>query len=159
MKKFTTAEIRDLLNQLSRGEISFSQMVEIMNERVSERVSEWIRHELEHCNKQQNKTKAKVTVAEIRDLLNQVYRGEISISRMEEMVNEAEDTPAELKKGDLAIFWEEKKKYATIRIYDQSTINESEGYLRHKDNIGSNWKNAIKFESKEQYEQLIKGEI
>ena len=45
-----------------------------------------------------------------------------------------------LKKGDLAIFWEEKNKYATIRIYNRPTINESEGYVRHKDNIGSNWK-------------------
>ena len=63
----------------------------------------------------------------------------------------------QLKKGDLAIFWEEKKKYATIRIYDQ--LKESDEYVRHQDNIGSNWKNAIKFESKEQYERLIKGEI
>ena len=68
-----------------------------------------------------------------------------------------EDIPAELKKGDLAIFWEEKKKYATIRIYDQS--DGSGTRLRHQDNIGSNWKNAIKFEGKEQYERLIKGEI
>ena len=85
-------------------EVSFTRMVEIMNERVSERVSERIRHELEHCNKQQNKMKAKVTVAEIKDLLNQVYRGEIRFSRMVEMVNEAEDIPEEPKKGDLAIF-------------------------------------------------------
>ena len=105
MKKFTTAEIRDLYGQVVMGEISFSRMTEIMNERVSE----------------------------------------------------ADDTPEEPKKGDLAIFWEEKKKYATIRIYDQS--KESEEYVRHQDNIGSNWKNAIKFESKEQYEKLLKGEI
>ena len=37
----------------------------------------------------------KITTAEIKDLLNQVYRGEISFSRMVEMVNEAEDTPEE----------------------------------------------------------------
>ena len=154
-KTFIKQEIRDLLNKVIMDEVSFTRMVEIMNERVSER----IRYELEHCNKQQNKMKAKVTVAEIRDLLNQVYRGEISFSRMVEMVNDAEDIPEKPKKGDLAIFWEEKKKYATIRIYDRPTINESEGYLRHKDNIGSNWKNAIKFESKDQFERLINGEI
>ena len=62
-----------------------------------------------------------------------------------------------LKKGDLAIFWDEVKGYAIIRFYDRS--NESEEYLRHKDNIGFNWANAIKFESKEQYERFIKGEI
>ena len=105
MKKFTTTEVRNLFNQVMREDIGFSEMVEVLNERVSE----------------------------------------------------AEDIPEEPKKGDLAIFWEENKKYATIRIYDQS--KESEEYVRHKDNIGSNWANAIKFESKEQYERLIKGEI
>lgn len=34
MKNFATAEIRDLLNQVYREEISFSRMVEIMNMRV-----------------------------------------------------------------------------------------------------------------------------
>ena len=113
MKTFTKQEIRDLLNKVIMDEVSFTRMVEIMNERVSERVSE------------------------------------------------VEDIPKKPKNGDLAIFWEEKKKYATIRIYDQSKeqSNESEEYVRHKDNIGSNWKNAIKLESKEQYERLIKGEI
>ena len=63
----------------------------------------------------------------------------------------------ELKKGDLAIFWDGVKKYAAIRIYDRS--NESAGYLRHKDIQGLNWANAIKFESKEQYERFIKSEL
>lgn len=36
MKKFTTAEIRDLYGQVTMGEISFSRMVEILNERVVE---------------------------------------------------------------------------------------------------------------------------
>ena len=63
----------------------------------------------------------------------------------------------ELKKGDLAIFWDDYKEFAIIRIYDQS--NESDEYFRHKDTQGVNWKNAIKLESKEQYERLIKGEI
>jgi len=40
MKTFTTAVIRGLLNQVYREEISFSRMVEIMNERVNERVNQ-----------------------------------------------------------------------------------------------------------------------
>ena len=63
----------------------------------------------------------------------------------------------ELKKGDLAIFWNGVKKYATIRIYDRS--NESAEYLLHKDIQGLNWYNAIKFESTEQFEKLINGEL
>ena len=78
----------------------------------------------------------KFTKQEILELYGQVTMGEISFSSMVEVINrrvsDAADIPEELKKGDLAIFWEEKKKYATIRIYDQS---------------------------KEQYERLIKGEI
>ena len=63
----------------------------------------------------------------------------------------------ELKKGDLAIFWDDSKEYAIIKFYDRS--NESEKYIMHKDNVGFDWKNAIKLESKEQYERLIRGEI
>ena len=62
----------------------------------------------------------------------------------------------ELKKGDLAIFWDEDKKYAVIRFYDRP--NESEECFRYKDKMGNVWANAIKFESKEQYERLIRGE-
>ena len=40
MKPFTKQEIRDLLNKVIMDEISFTRMVEIMNERVNERVSE-----------------------------------------------------------------------------------------------------------------------
>ena len=105
MKKFTTEEIRGLFNRVMMGEISFSEMVEVMNE----------------------------------------------------MVSEAEDIPAELKNGDLAIFWDNNKEHAIIRFYKK--LNEREEYFQHKDQSGFYWKNAIKFESKEQYERLIKGEI
>ncbi len=105
MKKFTTAEIRDLLNRVMIEEISFSEMVEVINE----------------------------------------------------MVSEAEDIPEELKKGDIAIFWDDSKKCAIIRMYYR--LNEGVEYRRHQDIQGLNWDNAIKFESKEQYERLIKGEI
>ena len=64
----------------------------------------------------------------------------------------------ELKKGDLAIFWDDDRKIAVIKSYDRS-IRIKEEYFRHKDQNGFKWRNAIKFESKEQYERLIKGEI
>ena len=106
MKKFTKHEILELYGQVTLGEISFSQMVEIMNKRVSE----------------------------------------------------AEDIPEGLKKGDLAIFWQFDKTQAAVRLFDdeQGDVFQAPFYV---DNIGHWWSNAIKFESKEQYERLIKGEI
>lgn len=104
MKEFTTAEIRYLLNQVYREEISFPEMVEIMNERVSE----------------------------------------------------AEDIPEELKEGDLAIFWDSDKESAMMGKYDYLIRNVP---FPHKDKRGNVWANAIKFESNEQYEKLLKGEI
>ena len=104
----------------------------------------------------------KLTTEEIRDLLNRVMIEEISLSEMveilNEMVSEAEDIPEELKEGDLAIFWNDDKKLAAIRIYDERS-NESEEYIWHKDSPGFIWANAIKFESKEQFKRLIRGEI
>ena len=105
MKKFTTEEIRDLYNRFCSEEISFSEMVMIMNQRVSE----------------------------------------------------AEDIPEKPKKGDLAIFWDSDKSRAFIGKYNDLLVNGSP--CPHQDSRGHVWKNAIKFESKEQYERLIKGEI
>ena len=94
---------------------------------------------------------------EIRNLLNRVYRGEISFSEMVEMINErvseAEDTPEELKSGDLAIFWDDAKEFAIICMY----VEYMHG--RHFDCGECGWKNAIKFESKKQFKRFIKGEI
>jgi uncharacterized protein YodC (DUF2158 family) len=60
----------------------------------------------------------------------------------------------ELKKGDLAIFWDNGvQHYATVRIYGGLLM------CGHCDMGNVHWDNAIKFESKEQYERLIKGEI
>ena len=56
----------------------------------------------------------------------------------------------ELKKGDLAIFWESCKEYSRIRLYIHRTI---EGYHDH---MGMTWVNAIKFISKEQFIEHIK---
>lgn len=65
-----------------------------------------------------------------------------------------EDIPAELKKGDLAIFWDNvSRHYASVRIFGHLTVR---GYC---DISGVRWDNAIKFEGKEQFERLIKGEI
>ena len=59
----------------------------------------------------------------------------------------------EPKKGDLAIFWDDgSEDDAIIKLYD---IKEHEC---HYDSNGVHWDNAIKFESKEQYEKIIKGE-
>ena len=63
----------------------------------------------------------------------------------------------ELKKGDLAIFWDDDKEFAALRFYEK--LNGSNAYFRHEDSFGFNWKNAIKFESKEQHEKLINGEL
>ena len=59
----------------------------------------------------------------------------------------------ELKKGDLAIFWDDNKDCAIIRIYN------TKGYSYHSDSYGYLWENAIKFESKEQFEKVLRGEI
>lgn len=105
MKKFTKQEILELYGQVTLGEISFSQMVEIMNERMSEAAN--------------------------------IYE--------------------EPKKGDLAIFWQFDKTQAVVRLFDneQGDIFRTPFYV---DNTGHWWANAIKFESKEQYERFIKGE-
>lgn len=58
----------------------------------------------------------------------------------------------ELKAGDLAIFWDENKEYAKIGIYLHRGVY-------HYDHSNTSWTHAIKFESKEQYEKLIKGEL
>ena len=108
MKTFTKQEIRDLLNKVIMDEISFTRMVEIMNERVSERMIERV------------------------------------------------DIPEEPKKGDLAIFWDVDKGSAFIGEY---VYFIRDAPFPHRDNSDSVWANAIKFESIEQYERLIKGEI
>ena len=59
----------------------------------------------------------------------------------------------EPKNGDLAIFWDYSKDIAIMRTY-----REKKGML-HYDSVGYPWKNAIKFESKEQFEKVLKGEI
>jgi hypothetical protein len=62
----------------------------------------------------------------------------------------------ELKEGDLAIFWDDDKNAAVIGKYGKFTAGQPFPHSNHRELI---WKNAIKFESKEQYEKLLKGEM
>lgn len=59
----------------------------------------------------------------------------------------------EPKNGDLAIFWDYDKGGAIISLYDKK------GHIYHYDSRGIYWRNAIKFESKEQFEKVLRGEI
>ena len=63
MKKFTTAEIRDLYGQVTMGEISFSRMVEVINERVSEGMSERVEE-------------VKTEIEELTDLIDRLVKYE-----------------------------------------------------------------------------------
>lgn len=102
----------------------------------------------------------KFTTTEVIDLLIQVMMGEISFFEMVEEINqrvsEAGGAPAELKEGDLVIFWNFNKGTSMIGEYDYSL---KDTHYPHKDKMGNIWANAIKFESKEQFERLLKGEI
>lgn len=62
----------------------------------------------------------------------------------------------ELKKGDLAIFWNSYPWEARVGVYNQFYHDSS---FPHEDHIGYSFKNVIKFKSKEQYERVLKGEI
>jgi hypothetical protein len=62
----------------------------------------------------------------------------------------------ELKEGDLAIFWDDDKNAAVIGKYGKFTAGQPFPHSNHREHI---WKNALKFESKEQYKKLLKGEI
>jgi hypothetical protein len=60
----------------------------------------------------------------------------------------------EPKNGDLAIFWDDHDiDYSSIRMYDRK------GYNGYYDSSGIPWDNAIKFESKDQFEKILRGEI
>lgn len=174
MKNFTTEEIRDLFGQVVMGEISFSQMTKVLNERMSERVSEAekpIRKfkvgdevTLKSGSKESNGLiyltdfdrfiGKPLTIRGYTDT-GYVYFPD-SIHCFEE--DWLEPYVEELKEGDIAIFWMFDKTQAVVRLFDkeQGDISQIPIYV---DNTGHWWANAIKFESKEQYERLINGEI
>ncbi len=94
-----------------------------------------------------------MTVDSYIDWDNYVVCNESGWSFLEEWL---EPYVEELKEGDLAIFWDNIKKKAIIRVYKQFRMG---AYFPHQDHMESEWKNAIKFESKEQFEKLINGEL
>ena len=69
----------------------------------------------------------------------------------EEWLEPCNDEP---KKGDFAIFWDyDDKEYSAIHMYDRK------GNSGYYDSSGIPWDNAVKFESKEQFEKVLRGEI
>ena len=169
-KTFTTAEIRDLYNRFFREEISFTRMVEILNERVSEaenpirkfkkgdrvRIKEGVSsktHGTEFPWFNEYMDELIGTTMTVNKYTN--VEGHVVCNGSDWRFHEDWLEPyEELKKGDLAIFWDNEKKIAVIKSYDLS-IGSEEDYFLHKDQNGFRWRNAIKFESKEQYERLI----
>ena len=202
-KTFTKQEIRDLFNKVIMDEVSFTRMVEIMNERVSERVNERVSERVSEAKKPnfkegdflhsdwdgeniiiifKNQEDYKIhyhasrssyfgvavnddrywrnegdfrpaTEAEKQELLDALAK---EGKRWNEEKLCVEDIHAELKDGDLAIFWDANKGTAIIGKYDYLIRNSP---YPHKDKRGDVWRKAIKFESKEQYEKLLKWEI
>lgn len=62
----------------------------------------------------------------------------------------------ELKKGDLAIFWDNDYLNPLIRLYDAKTHSGD----NHFDHFGTVWDNAVKWDgTKEQFEKILRGEI
>lgn len=178
MKTFTTAVIKDLLNQVYREEISFSRMVEIMNERVSERVSEAEKPCVKDIPVRKFKAGDRVRIKE--GVSSKTHRdiGPAFVEEMDDLIGKTmtvdrytdgdnyvkcegthwsfieewlEPYVDELKNGDLAIFWDYNKGSAFIGKYDYFIRGAS---FPHKDKRGNVWANAIKFESIEQYEKL-----
>lgn len=168
MKNFTTAEIRDLFGQVVMGEISFSQMTKVLNERMSERVSEAEKpiRKFKVGDEVTLKSGSKksdgllyltdfdrfigkpLTIRGYTDTGN-VYFSD-SIHCFEE--DWLEPYVEELKEGDLAIFWDNVGLYyASVRIFSHLTVHA------YFDISGVGWDNAIKFESKEQFKKLIEG--
>ena len=181
MKKFTKQEILELYGQVTLGEISISRMVEIINERVSEAEKNCVENIPKRKFKKGDKVRIKDGVSskthklvppfftsDMDDFIGTtmtVYEASnmtIYVDCYESVGLFHEDWlelyVEELKKGDLAIFWDDNKRYAVIKLYERLKESE-EWYYKHEDNNRSSWRNAIKFESREQYEKLLKGEL
>lgn len=174
MKKFTTTEVIDLLNQVMMGEISFFEMVEEINQRVSE--AEKPVRKFKKGDKVQikygvsSKTHSNISptfLEEMDELIGKTMtvsgytheNGYVVCKESGWRFHEdwLEPYVEELKKGDLAIFWNLDKWKAFVGKYNGMLGNGSS--FHHQDHRGNVWANAIKFESKEQFERFIKGEI
>ena len=190
MKTFIAKqEIRDLLNRVIMDEVSFTRMVEILNERVSERVNEAEKPCVEDIPKRKFKNGDKVRIKEgisskthkgdypfFTEYLDEYIGRPMTVIGYESTVmgtyvqlNEAKygtynfalheewlEPYEELKKGDIAIFWDDNKGSAFIGEYVYFVRDVP---YPHKHHRGDVWANAIKFESIEQYKKLLKGEI
>ena len=181
MKKFTKQEIIELYGQVTLGEISFSRMVEILNEMVSEAEKKCVedipKPKFNVGDKVRIKdgvsSKTHGTVCPFFNNLMDDFIG-ITMTVSDYYTNETgyvvceesgwwfheewlEPYTDELKKGDTAIFWNLDKWEAFVGKYNGLLDNGSS--FPHQDHRGNRWVNAIKFESVEQYEKLIKGEI
>ena len=177
MKKFTTTEVRNLLNQVMREDISFSEMVEILNERVSEAEELCVEDIPKRKFKKGDKVRIKHGVSSkthrhifpsfmggMDELIEKELTVDVCANGIvcieESGYNLHEDWletyAKKLKKGDLAIFWDSDKGSAFIGEYNCFLKDVK---YPHRDNRGDVWVNAIKFESIEQYRKLLKGEI
>ena len=67
-----------------------------------------------------------------------------------------EDLPKPLKEDDLAIFWDDEKRFAVIGEYLKSMGESTFTFFKHLRLGGVQYVNAIPFESVEQYEQFRK---
>ena len=190
MKNFTTKqEIRDLLNKVIMDEISFTRMVEIMNERVNERVSERVRvrvsERMEEMNKPQyipiRKFKKGDKVRIKHGVSSKTHR-DISpgfIVQMDDLIGK-ELTVDRYANGMVYVEesyyfhedwlepYEELKEGDLAIFWDYNKgsafIGKYDYFIRdvpfpHKHHRGDVWANAIKFESIEQYRKLLNGEI
>lgn len=171
MKNFTTEEIRDLFGQVVMGEISFSQMTKVLNERMSERVSEAekpIRKfkvgdevTLKSGSKESNGliylTDFDRFIGKPLTIRGYTDTGYVYFSDSIHCFEEDWLEPyEELKKGDLVIFWDSYQAKARIGVYNQLYYSSP---FPHEDHIGNRFRNAIKFESEKQFKRLINGEI
>jgi hypothetical protein len=175
MKEFTKNEILELYGQVTLGEISFSRMVEIMNERVSEADKPCVEDIPKRKFKKGDKVRIKEGVSSkthgtefpwFNEYMDELIGATMTVDRYTDLCNHVkceglcwyfiedwlEPYVEELKQGDLAIFWDNGGKHrASVRMYGGLFMCD------YYDTGGVRWDNAIKFESKEQYERLIKG--
>ena len=177
MKKFTKQEILELYGQVTLGEISISRMVEIINERVSEAEKNCVENIPTRKFKKGDKVRIKHGISSktmhgqypvFQPSMDDFIGTTMTVNRYEDVhgfviCNESdwrfnedylEPYIEEPKRGDLAIFWDNGGQHrASVRMYGSLFAHD---YL---DTGGVRWDNAIKFESKEQFERLLKGEI
>ncbi|NCA80964.1 MAG: hypothetical protein EOM76_12460, partial [Sphingobacteriia bacterium] len=141
MKKFTKQEILELYGQVTLGEISFSQMVEIMNKRVREADKPCVEDISVRKFKKGDKVRIKEGISSKthRDIspgfivqMDDLIGKELTVDRYANGMVYTEESyylhegwlePYEgLKKGDLAIFWDDDKEYAVVKIYERFDV-------------------------------------